>query len=52
VTNPAPDGPSDAGSPGHGLAGLAERARLVDGRFRAGSDGDDFVVEADLPWTR
>ena len=52
VTNPAPDGPSDAGSAGHGLAGLAERARLVDGRFRAGPDGDDFVVEADLPWTR
>jgi len=52
VTNPTPDGPSDAGRAGHGLAGLAERARLVGGHFTAGPDGDDFVVEADLPWTR
>jgi len=37
---------------GHGLRGLAERARLVGGSFRAGSDdGRVHVVEAVLPWT-
>lgn len=39
---------------GHGLRGLAERARLVGGSFHAGPDGtarDRFVVEAVLPWT-
>ncbi|WP_396599831.1 sensor histidine kinase [Frigoribacterium sp. R86507] len=51
VTNPAPDVTTENRT-GHGLAGLAERVRLVDGHFRAGPDGDGFVVEADLPWTR
>ena len=37
---------------GHGLTGLSERVRLVGGRFDAGVRGDDFVVEADLPWSR
>lgn len=60
VTNPLPPGTPSAGphtvsgtvpSPGHGLRGLAERARLVGGSFRAGADGDVHVVEAVLPWT-
>ncbi|MFJ3029410.1 sensor histidine kinase [Curtobacterium sp. NPDC087080] len=37
---------------GHGLRGLAERARLVGGTFSAGRDADGtHVVEAVLPWT-
>lgn len=56
VTNGVPDGPPPrpgAGAvAGHGLQGLAERARLVGGTFRAGVDADRVhVVEAVLPWT-
>lgn len=56
VSNTLTDGPGHAdasGHPaGHGLRGLAERARLVGGSFRAGSDdGRVHVVEAVLPWT-
>ncbi len=56
VTNGVPDGPpprAGAGAvAGHGLQGLAERARLVGGTFRAGVDADRVhVVEAVLPWT-
>jgi signal transduction histidine kinase len=60
VANPV--GPGHGADPGtrtdpdagHGLRGLAERARLVGGTFRAGPDGtepDRFVVEVVLPWT-
>ncbi len=46
---PLPDSPP---SGGHGLRGLAERARLVGGTFSAGRDADGtHVVEAVLPWT-
>lgn len=56
VSNPLTDGPAPADASGHtaghGLRGLAERARLVGGSFRAGSDdGRVHVVEAVLPWT-
>lgn len=56
VSNPLTDGPAPADASGHtaghGLRGLAERARLVGGSFRAGSDdGCLHVVEAVLPWT-
>ncbi|PZF58241.1 two-component sensor histidine kinase [Curtobacterium sp. MCSS17_008] len=54
VSNPTAGAPgSDARPPGgHGLRGLAERARLVGGTFSAGRDADGtHVVEAVLPWT-
>ncbi|MBF4595305.1 two-component sensor histidine kinase [Curtobacterium flaccumfaciens] len=54
VSNTLTDGPAHASghTAGHGLRGLAERARLVGGSFRAGSDdGHVHVVEAVLPWT-
>ncbi|WIB32250.1 histidine kinase [Curtobacterium sp. MCSS17_005] len=56
VSNTQADGPAPADTSGHtaghGLRGLAERARLVGGSFRAGSDdGRVHVVEAVLPWT-
>jgi signal transduction histidine kinase len=56
VSNTLTDGPARADASGktagHGLRGLAERARLVGGSFRAGSDdGHVHVVEAVLPWT-
>ncbi|WIE67730.1 histidine kinase [Curtobacterium sp. MCLR17_054] len=56
VSNTLVDGPAHSDTSGHraghGLRGLAERARLVGGSFRAGSDdGRVHVVEAVLPWT-
>lgn len=52
VSNPAPDGAATAATGGHGLRGLAERARLVGGSFSAGRDTPGtHVVEAVLPWT-
>jgi signal transduction histidine kinase len=56
VSNTLADGPApgeaSGHTAGHGLRGLAERARLVGGSFRAGSDdGRVHVVEAVLPWT-
>jgi signal transduction histidine kinase len=51
ANGPAP-GEASGHTAGHGLRGLAERARLVGGSFRAGSDdGRVHVVEAVLPWT-
>lgn len=55
VSNTLTDGPAPADASGktagHGLRGLSERARLVGGSFRAGSDdGRVHVVEAVLPW--
>jgi signal transduction histidine kinase len=38
-------------SPGHGLAGLAERARSVDGTLAVAVRDGAHVVEAELPWT-
>ncbi|WIE64275.1 histidine kinase [Curtobacterium sp. MCLR17_036] len=56
VTNPvaSTDDAADAGAidVGHGLRGLAERARLVGGTFRAGVGAEGvWTVEAVLPWT-
>lgn len=56
VSNTLTDGATHADASGHtaghGLRGLAERARLVGGSFRAGSDdGHVHMVEAVLPWT-
>jgi signal transduction histidine kinase len=43
---------SGAARAGHGLRGLAERARLLGGSFSAGRDASGtHVVEAVLPWT-
>ena len=54
VTNPTLPGDRghDTDGGGHGLRGLAERARLVGGSFRAGVDAAGLhTVEAVLPWT-
>lgn len=42
----------DAAIPGagSGLAGLAERVALAGGSLRHGPDGDDYRLEAELPW--
>ncbi|TPW71093.1 sensor histidine kinase, partial [Schumannella sp. 10F1B-5-1] len=40
---------SPSGTPGHGLAGMAERASLVGGTLGAGAEGTRFVVRAWLP---
>ncbi len=39
----------EAGGPGHGIAGMTERALLVDGSLTARAEGDRFVVRAWLP---
>ncbi|MCQ9709253.1 histidine kinase [Streptomyces sp. BSP1] len=44
---PAPPGPSDGG--GRGLAGVAERARLLGGSAMAGPCEGDWVLEVTLP---
>lgn len=38
-----------SGSPGHGLAGMRERAALVGGTFEAGSGDGSFTVHATIP---
>lgn len=53
VTNPlgpAAAAPVAGPSGGHGLRGLAERARLVGGTFCAGAVDGTHEVEAVLPW--
>jgi signal transduction histidine kinase len=47
VTNP---GRSDEAKPGLGLAGLAERVRLADGRLTHERTADGFRLAARLPW--
>lgn len=52
VSNTVADGPAPPDTAGHGLRGLAERARLVGGTFRAGvGTAGVHVVEVVLPWT-
>jgi signal transduction histidine kinase len=50
VTDPGPARATGrAGSAGHGLVGLDERARLVGGSLEHGTRGDGFRVHATLP---
>ncbi|MGO1482172.1 MAG: histidine kinase [Brachybacterium sp.] len=48
--NPLPDEPAPALSSGHGLLGVQERARLLGGDARHGTDDGHFEVEAWMPW--
>ncbi len=48
VSDPGPARTS-AGSPGHGLRGLDERARLLGGALTYGARGEGHVVHATLP---
>lgn len=49
--NPLPENATTAPpSTGHGLLGVQERARLLGGDARVGTDGDTFEVEAWMPW--
>lgn len=50
VCNPLPTRGTGAAGSRVGLIGLRERASLVGGRFDAGVQGDDFVVQAWVPW--
>jgi signal transduction histidine kinase len=47
---PAPD--ADRPEAGHGLLGMVERMTLVGGTLRAGRDGDQWVVEAEVTQTQ
>ena len=51
TTAPAAAGPSLPSS-GFGLASAAERVRILGGTFRAGPEGDRWVLEAVLPRRR
>ena len=50
VRTPLPAAPSAAPSTGHGLLGVQERARLLGGDASHGVRGDDFEMEAWMPW--
>ena len=52
VENPVVAAAAAGSGSGHGLDGLAERARLVGGHLTVDSTADRHVVEARLPWTR
>jgi signal transduction histidine kinase len=41
--------PASLPGPGHGIAGMTQRARLAGGTFQAGLDGPHWRVEAVLP---
>jgi signal transduction histidine kinase len=49
VRNALVPGSAAAGSTGHGLIGMRERATLLGGSLTAAPDGADFVVLARLP---
>jgi len=44
-----PPGPDPGQGPGHGIAGMTQRARLAGGSLAAGPDGPRWRVEAVLP---
>lgn len=48
VTNPAPENSPEVGS-GHGLVGIRERVRSVQGTAHAGREGGTFRVDVSLP---
>jgi signal transduction histidine kinase len=48
----APASEADRPEAGHGLLGMAERMTLVGGTLRAGREGDDWVLEVEVPQTR
>ncbi len=49
VSNRLRDEPSPAGSEGHGITGMRERALLVGGEITAQPEGELFVVRASVP---
>src|SRR5690606_35697531 len=52
VTNPVGNLNSIAGMPGgtgHGLIGMRERVRMVDGMLQHGEDSGTFTLRAELP---
>lgn len=49
ITNPGSGAPASRAGTGSGLAGLAERVRLLGGDFTAGPTADGFTVSAALP---
>lgn len=50
TSNPRPDQIPPSPGSGLGLAGVAERVRLLGGRLQIDSADGEFVVEAVLPW--
>ena len=46
----APRGAAEVAPPGHGVIGMRERVLALGGVFRAGPDGDSFVVRAEMRW--
>jgi signal transduction histidine kinase len=52
IANPGPTPAARPGVPGAGmgLIGVGERVALAGGHVRYGPQGDDFVLEARLPW--
>jgi signal transduction histidine kinase len=47
---PAPAARPDVPGAGMGLVGIGERVALAGGHVRYGPEGDDFLLEARLPW--
>ncbi|MFC5720774.1 sensor histidine kinase [Streptomyces gamaensis] len=48
---PAPRTATEVPGGGHGLIGLAERAALAGGQLHHGPAGDDYLLQAWLPWS-
>ena len=50
ITNPLRVGDASLPGSGQGLIGLGERVQIAGGRFSADTVGDEFKLEAWLPW--
>ena len=50
ITNPLRVGEASLPGSGQGLIGLGERVQIAGGRFSADTVGDEFKLEAWLPW--
>jgi signal transduction histidine kinase len=50
VENPVLTGAKRAGSDGHGVRGMTERAELLGGTLGAGNGAGTWVVQATIPW--